>query len=143
MTMSPFSTNCRATTATKKKSRKEKGAAGSPRRSFIIPSFKLYSCPGPVADTLYIISVPFSFNFPCFISPAPSVHTHMHVHTPPCVPSLLSVTGWKQRRDKETPVPIQGALVETPRQAARPSTRPSAHGGQTRGPERQRGRVKQ
>lgn len=111
MTMSPFSTNCRATTATTTKKVGKKGAAGSPRRSFIIPSFQLYSCPSPVADTLYIISVPFSFNFPCFISPAPSVHTHMHAHTPPCVPSLLSVTGWKQRRDKETPAPIQGALV--------------------------------
>lgn len=28
--------------------------------------------------------------------------------------SLLSVTGWKQKRDKETPKPIQGVVVEHP-----------------------------
>lgn len=37
-----------------------------------------------------------------------------YTYTPPSVPSLLSVTGWKQEWDKETPRPIQGMVVEHP-----------------------------
>lgn len=37
-----------------------------------------------------------------------------YTYTPPFVPSLLSVTGWKQEWDKETPRPIHGMVVEYP-----------------------------
>lgn len=90
--------------------KQRKGGRVSPQRplSLIMPYFFLYFCLSLFrSNTHYIISfsLPFSFSFPFSYFPSST-------HAPPSFPSLLSVTGWKQKRDKETPKPIQGVVVE-------------------------------
>lgn len=91
--------------------KQRQGGRVSPQRplSLIMPYFFLYFyLLLAFALTLYIPFFTTTLFLSIFlISQAPHI-------TPPSPPSLLSVTGWKQKWDKEMPKPIQGVLVKHP-----------------------------